>query len=456
MAIQLSTCEPALTSAGPPAATVIAGRLANARTGYAVTLCSDAAAFEALASEWAELLKRAVHRNTFLTHQWIATWWALIRSASRNRQLFILVARDPTGKLCGALPLELEKIGFGPLGYRILRFAGATNEAPEHLDVIVEGNDPGQIIAALLADLATRRPQFDLIQLTDLAEDALLLPALEQWSTSAGITHQRRTWNICPYVTTVGTFETYFKTVSQKHRYKVRLFGRRLAEQHVVAFHVAQTPAEVAIAIEELFTLHAKRWTLKDDDASGFDNPVSRTFHRGVAASLAAQEGVRIFVLRCDDRAVAVCYCFLLDGRLFFYQPGWDPEFRQFHVGKILVGHALQYCFQHGIREFDFLRGTEEYKFDWTAQTRQTLAWEASVSARGRALLFAQRATQRLHIGFLSTRKRVTTRLKQSKHGAQVVDYVKHLLGGTKPMPSKPTGASMDVDAADQSDQKPK
>ena len=237
--------------------------------------------------------------------------------------------------------------------------------------------------------------------------------------------------------------------MSQKHRYKVRLFGRRLAEHYAVTLHVARSPEEVAVAIDELFVLHAKRWTIKDDDVSGFDNEMSRRFHRNIAANLAAQDGVRIFVLRCDARPVAACYCFLFDGRLFFYQPGWDPGFRQFHAGKILLGHALQYCFAQGIREFDFLRGTEEYKFDWTDQTRQTVAWDAGVSARGCAVLSCDRTVKRINERFLGLRKRVAEPLKQSKRGHQVVEFIRHLVYGGNRKPSKPTGAAIDPVAGD-------
>jgi CelD/BcsL family acetyltransferase involved in cellulose biosynthesis len=136
MVTPISTAEHAMGSAPPLPGTVMAHQPASAGIAYAVSLCSDATAFEALTAEWDALLQRAARRNTFLTHEWIATWWKLIRSASGKRQLFILIARDPAGKLCGVLPLELESVGVGPLAYRILRFAGTANEAPEHLDVI--------------------------------------------------------------------------------------------------------------------------------------------------------------------------------------------------------------------------------------------------------------------------------------------------------------------------------
>ncbi len=447
MNIQSSVADRAVNDAVLRSGPIAANQSLGACALYQIVLCTDATQFEALSVEWSDLLKRAFHSNAFLAHQWISTWWRLLRSLSGKRQLFILTARDPAGKLCGVLPLELETVGIGPFSYRILRIAGTANEAPEHLDIIVDANDRRHITSALLDALNARRSEFDIIQFTDLAEEALLLPALAKWSEATGIAYQRRTWNICPYVTTVGTFEAYFKTVSQKHRYKVRLFGRRLAEHHAVTFHVARTPNEVAVAIDELFALHAKRWTIKNDDVSGFDNETSRRFHRGVAAALAAQDGVRIFVLRCDDRPVAACYCFLFDGRLFFYQPGWDPAFRQFHVAKILLGHAIQYCFGQGIREFDFLRGTEDYKFDWTDQTRQTVAWDAGVSARGCAVLAFGRAVQRINGRLLRLRKRVVEPLKQSKRGTQAVEFIRHLVYGGKP--SKPTGAAIDSSESD-------
>lgn len=406
-----------------------AARVATLHANQRVTLCEDAEAFEALAADWNELLNGAHHKSAFLKHQWMSTWWRRIGAASRSRRLFVLLTRDSgDGRLAGVLPLYRETRGHGPFRRRVLRFLGSSPEAPEHLDAIVRAANPTAVVAALIAGLESLRSEYDSIELLDLAEASLLLPALAQWSRSARHTFRSWVWQECPYVETQGTFDKYLMTLTQKHRYKVRLFGKRLAAAHKVDLEVAAEPAQVGPAMEELFRLHAMRWTLKSDDVSGFDDASVHAFHREVAGRLAADDAIRIFLLRCDGRAVAACYCFHFDQRVYFFQPGFDPEFRQLHVGKVLLGRALEYCFTNRLREFDFLRGTEDYKFDWTDRKRSTFACNIAMTRWSKTVHAAQDAQRRLAAEKSAFQRRLVSRLKATEAGARALIVAKKVL----------------------------
>jgi CelD/BcsL family acetyltransferase involved in cellulose biosynthesis len=399
----------------------VAARPATRRLDHLVTLCENVEALDALAAEWNQLLDGAHHKSAFLKHQWMSTWWRLIGSGAASRQLFVLLARASSGALEGVLPLYRETHGHGPFRRRVLRFLGSAPEAPEHLDVIVREANAASIVDALVAGLGSLRSEYDSIELIDLAESSLLLPALAHWSRSASHAYRSWVWQECPYVATEGSFDKYLMTLTQKHRYKVRLFGKRLAAAHKVDLEVATEPAQVGSALEELFRLHAMRWTLKTDDVSGFDDASVHAFHRQVARRLAADDAIRLFLLRCDGRAVAACYCFHFDRRLYFFQPGFDPEFRKLHVGKVLLGRALEYCFKNGLREFDFLRGTEDYKFDWTGQKRSTFACNIATTPWSKAVHATRDAQLRLQTKRIALRRGVVARLETSTVGARLL-----------------------------------
>jgi len=48
--------------------------------------------------------------------------------------------------------------------------------------------------------------------------------------------------------------------------------------------------------------------------------------------------------------------------------------------GAVLIGHAIAQAVRKGSREFDFLRGREEYKERWTSSVRET--WRLTVVPR--------------------------------------------------------------------------
>jgi CelD/BcsL family acetyltransferase involved in cellulose biosynthesis len=43
-------------------------------------------------------------------------------------------------------------------------------------------------------------------------------------------------------------------------------------------------------------------------------------------------------------------------------------------VGLVLVGETFRDAIESGLTEYDFLRGTESYKSDWTTQQRRTVS----------------------------------------------------------------------------------
>lgn len=399
--------------------------------GYAVTVCAQAPAFEALAGEWNELLGRSHHRSAFMRHEWMSAWWRCIGAPSGVRSLHVLLVRDAQGRLAGVLPLQLERHGRGPWGRRALHFLGSWPEAPEHLDAIADAGCAAAVVDALVEALAERRAAFDTIELLDLAEGSLLLPALQRWAAASRLPCRTREWQLCPYIALEGTFDKYLMTLTQKHRYKVRLFGKRLAAAHEIEFQVASTWPEVAPALEEMFRLHAMRWTLKTDDVSGFDDPAVHAFHRAASERLAAADGVRVFLLLADKRAVAACYCFVEGGRMYFFQPGFDPAFRKLHVGKVLLARVIEYCYRNRLVEFDFLRGTEEYKFDWTERKRPTLACDIALSGRGKAALALAERRRRWLEGWAQARSRLVARVKAHPRGARLLAALKKRLGRT-------------------------
>jgi CelD/BcsL family acetyltransferase involved in cellulose biosynthesis len=121
---------------------------------------------------------------------------------------------------------------------------------------------------------------------------------------------------------------------------------------------VGQDRAGVRSAIEEVFTLHAKRFTVKQAD-SLFKAELRQPFHQDLGERLFDRGALRLFRLRDKGRTIAAMYCFEFDDSLFYFQGGIDPEWEEHSVGMVIMLHAIQYAFDHGLKLFDFMRGSE-------------------------------------------------------------------------------------------------
>lgn len=371
-------------------------RSRQAAEAFTVSLCDSAEAFRDLQEEWNHLLDRAARKSAFLRHEFMYAWWEIYGSKQRGATPFILIARDRERRLVGLLPLYREKSRWPIIGLRTLRFLGSVHEAPEYLDLIVADNaQTPQIIEAVLHGLKNHGSRYDLLRLSDMAEDALLLAFLPNWAKECGSAFQIMPWMVCPHLKLSGDFDAYLQTVSSNHRANFRRRQRKLQESGNVTMTIATTPMQVEQDFDTLFTLHQKRWTQRDG-ASAFNNETSRRFHRRVAKALAENGVARIFALKCNDKTVAALYCFLYDNRLMYYQAGFDSDYENQSVGLVLMGMVLQHCCEQGYSEFDFLRGEEEYKFRWTKTTRPTIAGEIAMTTRVKIYLRGLQALRRL------------------------------------------------------------
>jgi CelD/BcsL family acetyltransferase involved in cellulose biosynthesis len=76
-------------------------------------------------------------------------------------------------------------------------------------------------------------------------------------------------------------------------------------------------------------------------------------------------------VLRLNDAPAAVMYGFAYNRRFYFYQHGFDDQYKQHSAGLALMGLTIRAALEEGAEEFDMLWGVEPYKALWAHDARQ-------------------------------------------------------------------------------------
>jgi CelD/BcsL family acetyltransferase involved in cellulose biosynthesis len=125
-------------------------------------------------------------------------------------------------------------------------------------------------------------------------------------------------------------------------------------------------------AVERLVVMHSARW------------PQGSRFLRGLPRLLPvlreAEGAVEIHELLVDGRPVASMLLMSAGNRMAYYQSGRDVGHDVRGAGSVLMARVIADCHARGYAEFDFLRGAEPYKSDWTDCQRQLVRL---YSARG-------------------------------------------------------------------------
>jgi CelD/BcsL family acetyltransferase involved in cellulose biosynthesis len=74
--------------------------------------------------------------------------------------------------------------------------------------------------------------------------------------------------------------------------------------------------------------------------------------------------------LRAGDQLLAVHLGMLDEGRVYWWVPSYDTQYQRYAPGKILLELLIESSIQAGYREFDFLIGGEDYKWDYATHVR--------------------------------------------------------------------------------------
>jgi CelD/BcsL family acetyltransferase involved in cellulose biosynthesis len=327
-----------------------------------VDVVADVDRFDALSAEWAELLRNSLANNPFLTWEWLHAWW---KHLSDSRTLQLLTAREPDGRLAGVAPFCVARAGLPWLSR--FEFLGTGWAGSDYLDVIARREREAACLEAFGDWLRScaKTARFDHLR------PAALTARLGVRLADAGWTCQSSRSGICPFATLTGqSWESYVASLSQSQRTRCRRYLNTLRKKFDVSFERVATEPRRREALIALMEFHDHRWTPRGG-STAFHTPELRAFHHDATSRALDAGWLRLFVLRLNDEIAGVTYCFYLNRRFYLYQHGFNPRFRQYSVGVVVLGLTIRAALDDGATEFDMLYGDEPYKALWATETRQ-------------------------------------------------------------------------------------
>lgn len=329
----------------------------------------DGAVFAGYRAEWGSLLE-ASSAGVFNAWEWLYPWY---RRIGPDRELMILTARDERGLLLGLMPLCLERVKAAGRRLRRLAWLGETYVGSDYLDVVARRGLEEPVTRTFAAAIQAARGQWDVLDLVDLEQDSATLRILRETFPAEGYHFEVTERFTCPFQAFIPgePFEEYLRKTGRRDNYLRR--RKWLERQPGYEVRQATAPGELAGPMADFFRLHALRWA-SDGGSHGIRGKSVEAFHRDATQYLAERGWLRLYTLRLEGKALASVYGIVHRGKFIYYQSGYDPAWRSKSVGLVLVGETFREAIEQGLSEYDFLRGTEAYKADWTHQERKTVA----------------------------------------------------------------------------------
>lgn len=325
------------------------------------------AEFDALADEWNSLLAFSASDVPFLRHEFLRNWWTTMGGGEWSRgELYVVSGRSPEGLLLGIAPLFFtENRDHEPA----LLFLGSV-EIADYLDLIVCPEHLPAFVEALLENLNSHlAPAWKVLDLYNLQDRSASLPVLSHAAA-------RRDWSFtlealqhCPYISLPGDWQAYLDSLDKKQRHEIRRKIRRLEQSDMQArWYIHEDGYSLGQELEAFLALMAK-----DPAKEKFLTGSMRKQIRESARAAFDSDSLQLAFLEVNGEKVAGYLNFDYAGRIWVYNSGLNPEYRELSPGWVLLAYLIRWANENKRREFDFLRGNEDYKYRFGATDRRVV-----------------------------------------------------------------------------------
>ena len=304
-----------------------------------------------IAGDWDDLLPSCWTNTVFMTTWWQSTWLKHFGDPSTPR---VLTATDGNGALLGIAPMNAAD--------GTVTFTGDADLFDYRDFLVVKGREEA-FYPAVFDEIASWK--WDALNLESVPEGS---PTI-QFATAAA--HANR-WRIdveeedkAPIKHLPANWDDYVGGLGKKYRHELRRKVRKLGNAGEVIQYDC-LPETLPGCLPEFFRLHR----LSSPEKADFMTEARERFFTEIAETAAAHGSFKLSMLELDGVRVAACINFDYGDSYLLYNSGYDPAYSQLSVGFVNKAWTIRDAIESGKRTFDFLRGTERYKYDLGAENR--------------------------------------------------------------------------------------
>ena len=149
------------------------------------------------------------------------------------------------------------------------------------------------------------------------------------------------------------SYEEYLAALPRKKRHELKRKKVRFQEKYPQAVLRESKDSEI---FETFIKLHKT----SDGDKGSFMNDEVAAFFR----SLLAMKGWKIYYLEVDNSIAACCFVYEDEVGSYLYNSSKNNTFNDVNPGIIIIDKIIEQLISKEFTFFDFLKGTERYKFD--------------------------------------------------------------------------------------------
>lgn len=326
-----------------------------------------------LAPVWSALAGACEHASFFLMPEAVGVWLDVF---GPGLEPSILLFRDAEHTVVGAAILVRRTVRKGPFAVRriYLNTAGeddADSACIEFNGLLCRPGCEGAVARALRAHIDDE--PWDELAVPGMLEGASLRALGDAFSDAHAVAQTTRDYYVS--LTDVRrSGKDFVELLGGRERTRYRQNVRTYSRLGELVLEEAATTTEALAYLDQLAVLHQKTWVSRGSPGS-FASPRFCDYHRKLIERCFPLGWIQLLRLRAGTTTIGYQYSFLLGGRSYFYQCGYDYDLGDKTApGVIVHTFAIRHAAQQGLTEYDFMAGDVEYKRRF-ASTSRPMHW---------------------------------------------------------------------------------
>lgn len=308
-------------------------------------------AFDVLKDEWDELVGKSMTNTPFQSLAYQRSWWGNLGEGD----LFTITIRESTENLIA--------IGCFYLRDGTVYFNGCIEET-DYLDLLVQSNLAEAAWEVILDCMdSSGFPNWNDLDLCNVPEISPTNTILPELSRQRGYQCNVEEFDVCPVIALPDTFDAYLANLSKKQRHEIRRKMRR-AETAGAKVTLVESGNGLASKVDSFLRLLGS----SSDSKNVWLTDSRKAIFREIAQAARNSGTLQLMFLEINGKKAAGLFNFAYRNRIWVYNSGLDPnEFGHLSAGVVLTAKSIERAIEDGRSEFDFLRGSEAYKYRFGA-----------------------------------------------------------------------------------------
>ena len=284
----------------------------------------------------------------FIHHSWIYQNYKHFQSDSR---ILIAVYGDKS-KLIGIFPFDIKVFKIKFLSYRALVHGGSAVTDYSYFMVDPEANKRLMINRVLKKLIELQPSRWDFFKIDNLSDGDdtcklfrnLMLKTLYSGDAATDITPIINYRNEYAEAKKIANIKRRFRKINDRCTIQNKT-GREISD-HLMA---------------EFSNLHQNSYP-----GSSFDESNAQGFYKRLIEDSNFSDHVCFTSIMQDGQMIAGHFGFQDKRSFYYYVPGFNEKFSEYGPVQYLLWNMVNMANEKNMVEFDMMRGSEDYKFNWT------------------------------------------------------------------------------------------